>query len=590
MTVRTAIVLAILATACFQVGIVLQKVGADRLPRLGLSIRQGSVYLAFIRSPIWLAGIAINTFGWVLVLKAIANAPVSIIQPVLGFGLALLALFSAVFLKERLSRLESGGLVLMVAGLVLLGVSAAHQDGGGAVSLAPLLAVSVVFAGGIGAALPLGRSGQVPLPVVLGFGAGILIGLGALYTKGLFLTLDAGFPLLAWLVFLPLMMAANICGLWVMQAGFQHGRALIVGAVSAVTTKVVAIVGGMTTLGEVLPDHRVFAVARVAGLVLILLGTVVWRASAESRSPHDSERLARTASGSRLHEGRECVGPIRMPARERRSVLDDVVRRPLDPTLVDRARGLVVRAQDVEVAGREVLEHEIDDLVGGPCRRRLVASLRGHASERVPRHQEVRRHATAVAVPEVVRQPLGVDLHPRLRDVVGGVAGRRRDPLLRAGVDDHGGRAPGNHRGREGLRAVDDAPQIHLEEPPPPFAVLERATAGADGSVVHQDGDVAEITLHDCVQPLDVVEPGDVGRDGAHRGRAGGRAAGDVGRGTPERVPLEVSEADAETHLGKPACRGQADAAGRAGHHGGPSGRQRGVLVHGRSSRGAVRS
>ena len=275
MTVRTAIVLAILATACFQVGIVLQKVGADRLPRLGLSVRQGSVYLAFIRSPIWLAGIAINTFGWVLVLKAIANAPVSIIQPVLGFGLALLALFSAVFLKERLSRLESGGLVLMVAGLVLLGVSAAHQDGGGAVSLAPLLAVSVVFAGGIGAALPLGRSGQVPLPVVLGFGAGILIGLAALYTKGLFLTLDAGLPLLAWLVFLPLMMAANICGLWVMQAGFQHGRALIVGAVSAVTTKVVAIVGGMTTLGEVLPDHRVFAVARVAGLVLILLGTVV---------------------------------------------------------------------------------------------------------------------------------------------------------------------------------------------------------------------------------------------------------------------------------------------------------------------------
>ena len=275
MTVRAAIVLAILATACFQGGVVLQKVGADRLPRLGLSVRQGSVYLAFIRSPIWLAGIAINTVGWVLLLKALANAPVSIIQPVLGFGLALLALFSAVFLKERLSRLESGGLILMVAGLVLLGVSAARQEGEGAVALAPLLAVSLVFAGGLGAALPLGRSGHVPLPVVLGFGAGILIGLAALYTKGLFLTLDAGLPLLAWLVFLPLMMAANICGLWVMQAGFQQGRALIVGAVSAVTTKVVAIVGGMTTLGELLPEDRVFAAARVGGFVLILLGTML---------------------------------------------------------------------------------------------------------------------------------------------------------------------------------------------------------------------------------------------------------------------------------------------------------------------------
>jgi uncharacterized membrane protein len=275
MTIRAAIVLAILATTCFQVGLVLQKVGADRLPRLGLSVRQGRVFLAFLRSPIWLAGIAISTFGWVLLLKAIANAPVSIIQPVLGFGLALLALFSAVVLKERLSPLESGGLVMMVAGLVLLGVSAARQEDAGAVSLAPLLAVSVAFAGGLGAAFPLGRSGHVPLPVVLGFGAGTLIGLAALYTKGLFLTLDAGLPLLAWLVFLPLMMAANVCGLWVMQAGLQQGRALIVAAVSAVTTKVVAIIGGMVTLGELLPDDRGFAVARVAGFVLILLGTAV---------------------------------------------------------------------------------------------------------------------------------------------------------------------------------------------------------------------------------------------------------------------------------------------------------------------------
>src|SRR4029453_8868355 len=125
MTIRAAIVLAILATTCFQGGLVLQKVGADRLPRLGLSVRQGNASPPFIRSPIWLAGIAINTVGWVLLLKALANAPVSIIQPVLGFGLALLALFSAVFLKERLSRLEAGGLSSFVAGLVLLGVSAA---------------------------------------------------------------------------------------------------------------------------------------------------------------------------------------------------------------------------------------------------------------------------------------------------------------------------------------------------------------------------------------------------------------------------------------------------------------------------------
>jgi cytochrome c biogenesis protein CcdA len=50
---------------------------------------------------------------------------------------------------------------------------------------------------------------------------------------------------------------------------------VIVGAVSAVTTKVVAIIGGMATLGELLPDDRALAVARVGGLVLILVGTAV---------------------------------------------------------------------------------------------------------------------------------------------------------------------------------------------------------------------------------------------------------------------------------------------------------------------------
>src|SRR4030095_9044339 len=107
--------------------------------------------------------------------------------------------------------------------------------------------VSVAFAAVLAAALPLSRSGRAPLPVVLGFAAGILFGLAALYTKGLFLMLESEVPLLAWLVFLPLMMAANVCGMWVMQAGFQQGRALIVAAVSAVMTKIVAIIGGVGT-------------------------------------------------------------------------------------------------------------------------------------------------------------------------------------------------------------------------------------------------------------------------------------------------------------------------------------------------------
>jgi multidrug transporter EmrE-like cation transporter len=276
-SIWAAIALSVVATCCYQVGTVMQKIGADRMPRLGLTLRQGAVYRAFFRSPMWLGGLAFMIAGWVFFLRAIANAPVSIVQPVLGFGLVLLALFSVVFLRERLRLIEWAGVALMVFGVVMLGISGSGEAQAiAALSLPALLVVSVVLIGSLAGAVPLARSGRgVPLPVILGFGAGVLIGLAALYTKGMFLSLDAGLGWLAWLVFLPLMVIANVGGLWVQQAGFQQGRALIVVAMNAVTNKVVTIAGGMATLGELLPGDAGLAAARVAGFAAVLGGTAV---------------------------------------------------------------------------------------------------------------------------------------------------------------------------------------------------------------------------------------------------------------------------------------------------------------------------
>jgi len=277
MSIWVAITLAVVATCCYQVGMVMQKIAADRMPRLELALHQPEVYGAFLRSPTWLGGLGITIAGWAFFLKAIANAPVSIVQPVLGFGLAVLAVFSVLFLHERLRPSEWVGVALMVAGIALLGISGSGETPRGAgVSLAALLWVSFALLAVLAGSIPLGRSGRaVPLPVLLGFGAGVLIGLAALYTKGLFLSLDAGLPVLAWLVFLPLMMLGNLGGIWVQQAGFQQGRALIVVAMNAVTNKVVTILGGMAILGELLPEQTSLAAARVAGFVTILVGTVV---------------------------------------------------------------------------------------------------------------------------------------------------------------------------------------------------------------------------------------------------------------------------------------------------------------------------
>ena len=301
MSIWTAITLSVIATCCYQVGMVMQKIAADRMPRLELTLRQSDVYGAFLRSPTWLGGLAVTIAGWAFFLKAIANAPVSIVQPVLGFGLAILAVFSVVFLHERLRPSEWAGVALMVAGIMLLGISGsgeAHRGAG--VSVSALLLVSVVLLAALAGAIPLGRSGRaVPLPVVLGFGAGVLIGLAALYTKGLFLSLEAGLPWLAWLVFFPLMTLGNIGGIWVQQAGFQHGRALIVVAMNAVTNKIVTILGGMAILGELLPAQPSLAAARVGGFVTILVGSVVLARFGGEQIAEELEAGQRFAAESR---------------------------------------------------------------------------------------------------------------------------------------------------------------------------------------------------------------------------------------------------------------------------------------------------
>ena len=288
MSIWSAIGLALIATCCYQVGTVLQKLGAERLPRIRLGGGQRGVIRAFVRSPIWLGGLGVSVVGWVLFLKAIANAPVSIVQPVLGFGLCLLALFSVLFLRERLRAIEWFGIALMVGGIVLLGISGAQEhERLSAISFVAIVAVSAVILSVLVIAVRIGRGGHwVPLPIVLGFAAGVLIGLGAFYTKALFLSLGNGAAIAAWTIFLPLTLLTNIGGLWIMQAAFQQGRALIVVAMNAVTNKLVTIVCGMAALGELLPADASLAAARVVGFMAILVGTAMLaRFGAESAAP-----------------------------------------------------------------------------------------------------------------------------------------------------------------------------------------------------------------------------------------------------------------------------------------------------------------
>src|SRR6266436_7876990 len=157
-----------------------------------------------------------------------------------------------------------------------------------------------------------------------------------------------------------------------------------------------------------------------------------------------------------------------MPSRQRRAVFDDVTRRPKDSPLVEPPRHVVVGTQDIKVSGVDSLDHEVDGLLGRPGRGRLFAAAPGgEPREYETVNQKVRAYSAAGRVSQLVLQRFGESFHARLRNIVGGIAGRGGNALFRAGVDDEARPSALDHARRENLRPVNHAPKVDAENTAP---------------------------------------------------------------------------------------------------------------------------
>ena len=275
MPVWVAILVAVAATSLMNFGLALQKKGAVSLPRIG-RVRGGKALRAFLTSRIWVSGMALMTAGWGLYLVSAKFAPISIIQPTLGVGLAVLAVFSIFYLHEKVRAVEWAAFAAMLSGMVLLGVSAVEEAAPPPPEWSSLLLVTGVTLVLAFAAHRLGKRGAfagIRTDSLLGMFSGLFIGIAAVYTKAMFLFIDDDQKVVGFAVCLPIVIAANVVGMAVMQSGFQHGKALVVVSTEAVMNKVVAIAGGMAALSETLPDDPVRAGMRLTAFLLILFGT-----------------------------------------------------------------------------------------------------------------------------------------------------------------------------------------------------------------------------------------------------------------------------------------------------------------------------
>jgi multidrug transporter EmrE-like cation transporter len=268
----------------YDLGYVLEKQALTKLPPL--RPHPVSLLRTAAASRRWQVGFAAMLAGLGLQVVALTMAPVSVVQPILAGGLVGLAAVGGSFLDERLGRRQIVALVLVLAAVVAIGVSARSGDqvsgvveGGRFVALG----VPVAAAGGLLAWLGLSsawasRTAQVTL-VTVASAAGLLYGLGAVSEKAVATRLVShgifeGAVSALTTVYPWLFVLATASGMLVFQVGLQRHSATMMATFTNVASSACALIGASVVFGETLLPRGWWSGARLLGLGAVV-GAVV---------------------------------------------------------------------------------------------------------------------------------------------------------------------------------------------------------------------------------------------------------------------------------------------------------------------------
>ncbi|CAI9093726.1 OLC1v1029278C2 [Oldenlandia corymbosa var. corymbosa] len=260
-----SICLTVAATAGNNIGKVLQKKGTLILPPLSFKLK---VIRAYASNKAWVVGFIMDIFGAMLMLRALSLAPVSVIQPVSGCGLAILSVFSHFYLKEIMNAVDWIGIIL--AGIGTIGVGAGGEEQkSSSISIFRILwlacgvAILFVLLNGWLRIYRRHRREQelvqyeVIEEVIYGLESGILFGISSVISKIGFVLLEQGLSKLIVPVCISMSICCSAFGFVYQTRGLKHGRAIVVSTCAAVASIVTGVLAGMLALGEQLPSAPV---------------------------------------------------------------------------------------------------------------------------------------------------------------------------------------------------------------------------------------------------------------------------------------------------------------------------------------------
>ncbi|KAF6157222.1 hypothetical protein GIB67_041683 [Kingdonia uniflora] len=306
----------------------------ERKEANGCSLALTKVLRAYAFNKAWIVGFLMDIFGALLMLRALSLAPVSVIQPVSGCGLAILCIFSHFHLKEVMNAIDWLGIALAGVGTIGVGVGGEEQKAS-AISISHLpwliFIVAILFVGGLYASMwrtldseavycqfrcefwqvkPCLMDGfvstdvreeskswlvilstlinkneivqfrywmqsEVVEEIIYGLESGILFGMASVISKMGFVFLEQGFSQML----VPLCISISICcsgtGFVYQTRGLKHGRAIVVSTCAAVASIVTGVLAGMLALGEQLPSAPFARLWLFLGWLFIIVGVIL---------------------------------------------------------------------------------------------------------------------------------------------------------------------------------------------------------------------------------------------------------------------------------------------------------------------------
>jgi drug/metabolite transporter (DMT)-like permease len=296
--VYAGILLALLATMAYNVGLVLEKRALGQMPALDMR-RPQRVVVSLLTSRAWLAGFALMLAGLGSQTVALTFEPVSIVQPVLASGVALVLVLSRLVLRERLGSAETWGVAAIAFSVVLLALSdtgssteAGHRADPAWMTavMIPSVAVGVLVAGS--SLRNRNRKHGVPARGIgYGIGTGLLYGVAALAIKalsGILVSHHTAVSIVAGVISSPYLYVLGAClvvAMLLFQAALQACRASIVVPVSGVASSLYFMVTGTWLFHEHLPASPVRLALRLAGIALAVLVLVMLSRRAPEQAP-----------------------------------------------------------------------------------------------------------------------------------------------------------------------------------------------------------------------------------------------------------------------------------------------------------------